>query len=224
MQRVSSTQHYHELKTAAKETLGLVVHFSASWCEPCKEVNSFLEKQAASYGSNLIIAEVNCEVHEEICELEGIESVPFISFFRPKNGELERVADVAGAKLDLITLNLVSLYGEKGGHGVQRKDFADLDDYLKYLTTRKGIVAFITGSPSRPRCGFTGRLCEVLAELKADFVYYDVMADDEVCERLKVYAKWPTYPQVYVDGELIGGWDICKELHEEGELKSTLKI
>ncbi|EPY36510.1 thioredoxin-like protein [Strigomonas culicis] len=121
-------------------------------------------------------------------------------------------------------MNTISLYGENGGKGVQRSDFAELDDYLKYLTTRKGIVAFITGTPSRPRCGFTGKLCEMLLEEGAQFVFYDVMVDNEVCERLKVYSKWPTYPQVYVDGELIGGWDVCRELKEEGELKASLKL
>jgi Grx4 family monothiol glutaredoxin len=227
MQRIGTAEQYATIKKAAESALGLVVHFSASWCEPCKAVNEFLEKEATSYEGRVVFAEVDCERLGDVCENEGVESVPFIAFFRtPIAGEVrhvERVADVAGAKMDLISMNIRSLYGDNGGKGVQREDFTSVDDYLKYLTTRKGVVMFITGTPSRPRCGFTGRLCALVQELGVPFTYYDVMASDEVCERLKTYANWPTYPQVYVDGELIGGWDICRELNEEGELKATLK-
>lgn len=227
MRQIGSKGEYEKIKKEAEECLGLVIHFSAEWCDPCKSVNESLEREAKSYGCNLLVAEVDCEKASDVCEAAGVDSVPFIAFFRtPAAGEnktVERVADVAGAKLDQIEMNLVSLYGERGGNGVQLKDFPVLDDYLKYLIERKGVVMFITGSPSRPRCGFTGRLCELVRDLGVPFVYYDVMASDAVCERLKTYSNWPTYPQVYVDGLLIGGWDICRELNEEGELKATLK-
>lgn len=228
MQQVSSAEQYRELKKAAERCLGMVVHFSAGWCEPCKAVNELLSANASEYKDKVIFAEVDCEAHGDICESEGIESVPFVTFFRtPVAGEnkaVERVADVVGAKLDQITMNVVSLYGENGGVGCQREDFKTLDEYLIYLTKRPGIVLFITGTPSRPRCGFTGRLCEMMHEMNAPFVFYDVMTSDEVCEALKKFSNWPTYPQVYVDGQLIGGLDVCKQLSEEGELKEALKI
>ncbi|KAG5490999.1 hypothetical protein JIQ42_00887 [Leishmania sp. Namibia] len=227
MLKVTSKEHYADIKKKAEGALGLVVHFSATWCEPCAAVNNHLAKQATEYGGNVVFAEVDCGEFGDVCEAEGVESVPFIAYFRtPLAGDdcrVERVADVAGAKLDQIDMNTHSLFGQKGGNGVQQKDFATVDDYLHYLTKRPGVVMFITGTPSRPRCGFTGRLCELVQQLGTPFIYYDVMTSDVVCERLKTYADWPTYPQVYVDGELIGGWDICRELHEEGNLKSTLK-
>lgn len=227
MIKITSTAHYADVKKQAEAVLGLVVHFSATWCEPCTAVNAHLAQQAAEYGGKVLFAEVDCGEFGDLCEAEGVESVPFIAYFRtPLTGStrrVERVADVAGAKLDLIDMNTHSLFGQKGGSGVQQSDFATIDDYLAYLTKRPGVVMFITGTPSRPRCGFTGRLCELVHQLGVPFVYYDVMTSDAVCERLKTYANWPTYPQVYVDGELIGGWDICRELNEEGELKSTLK-
>lgn len=85
-------------------------------------------------------------------------------------------------------------------------------------------MLFITGTPSRPRCGFTGKLIELFNDLGVKYTYYDIMANDEVCERLKTYSSWPTYPQLYVEGELIGGLDIIKELHSQGQLLSTLKM
>lgn len=223
MQRATSAQEFADLKKAAASCLGLIVHFSAAWCEPCKSVNELLEKEAAKFQGRVIFVEVDCDACPYVVEAEGIDSVPVISFYRD-TASVECVATVVGAKLDLIARNTVSLYGEKGGLGCQRADHAALDDYLTYLIKRPGIVLFITGTPSQPRCGFTGKLCEMVEAMGAPYVYYDVMASDEVCEGLKRFSNWPTYPQVYVDGELIGGLDVCKQLQEEGELRETLKL
>ncbi|EAN90752.1 thioredoxin-like protein, putative [Trypanosoma cruzi] len=222
MRSVSSLKEYSSLKEEAGNGLGLVVHFSASWCEPCKNVRSMLEGYLSQYNQKVLFAEVDADLVTDVCEAENVECVPFIAFFRTSLRERaqERVADVVGGKLDHLEMNLVSLYGN--GHDT-RESFPDLNEYLKYLTSRKGVVAFITGTPSRPRCGFTGRLVEIFYELGIKFIYYDVWASDEVCEGLKKYSEWPTYPQVYVDGELIGGYDICSQLKESGELKAILK-
>ncbi|CCW71942.1 unnamed protein product [Phytomonas sp. Hart1] len=246
MIQVSSIQSYHELKhqvAASSSSLGLVVHFAADWCTPCETVRTVLNQFDAEYNPNtnntdddhnnnnnrqLTFAEVNCEVHDAICEAEAITSVPFIAFFRPSVEEtgdpnaksskktLERIADVAGAKIDSITRNIRSLYGP------QRADFPSLDAYLRALINRPGVVAFITGTPSRPQCGFTSRLCALFEELDVDYLFHDIMASGEVCEGLKHFSRWPTFPQVYVNSSLIGGYDVCKQLQEEGELRSTL--
>lgn len=221
MKKISTLVEFNKLKA---ETMGadggLVVHFSASWCEPCSAVNTHLESAAKAYSGHVTFVEVDCEASADIAESEGVDRVPFVLFYRfsSERGVMEPVAEVSGAKLESIDLNLRSLYG------TQRSSFSSLNEYLKFLTTRPGIVMFITGTPSRPRCGFTGKLCELVESLSAPYTYYDVMASEEVCESLKTYSEWPTYPQVYVDGELIGGWDICKELHDGGELKASLKM
>ena len=66
-------------------------------------------------------------------------------------------------------------------------------------------------------------MMELFQKHELKFSYYDIMADDEVCERLKSFSEWPTYPQVYVDGELLGGFDIMVELDKTGEFKEALK-
>lgn len=221
MININSVEELKKIKTTDDGHLGLVVHFSASWCEPCSAINTFLESKLSALKGKVLVAQVDCEKHSDICEMEDVDRVPYVLFYRRSNESSlinEPVADVSGAKMDLIEQNLTSLYCP------QQNEYSSLNDYLKFLTTRKGIVMFITGSPSRPRCGFTGQLCNLMDELKASYIYYDVMASNEVCEGLKVFAEWPTYPQVYVDGELIGGFDICKELHESGELKKALKL
>ncbi|RNF02760.1 thioredoxin-like protein [Trypanosoma conorhini] len=223
MRRISSLKEYVSLKEEAVKGLGLVVHFSAAWCEPCKEVRRLLEEYSSQYKEKVLFAEVDGDLAKEVSESEGVECVPFIIFFRTSSREKaeERVADVVGAKVDQIEMNMVSLYGN--GSDTQ-ESFPGLTEYLKYLTSRKGVVVFVTGTPSRPRCGFTGRLFEMFHELGVKFIYYDVWASDEVCEGLKKYSDWPTFPQVYVDGELIGGFDVCSQLKETGELKTVLKM
>ncbi|KEG06387.1 thioredoxin-like protein [Trypanosoma grayi] len=222
VRRVSSAEDYANLKKEASDYLGLVVHFSAGWCEPCKDVNEALEECLPQYKDSVLFAEVNSELLGDVCEAENVDCVPFITFFRTSQRDKgqERVADLVGCKLDQLEMNLISLYGT----GQDRKEtFPDLNEYIKYLTSRKGVVAFITGTPSRPRCGFTGKLVEIFHELGIKFIYYDVWTSDEVCEGLKKFSEWPTFPQIYVDGELIGGYDICLQLKNSGELKSTLK-
>lgn len=83
-----------------------------------------------------------------------------------------------------------------------------LASQLSAIINSNRIVIFLTGTPRRPQCGFTVRLVELLDQLPINYEYYNIMQSDEICEGLKEYSGWPTYPQVYVDGELIGGFDI----------------
>jgi Grx4 family monothiol glutaredoxin len=85
------------------------------------------------------------------------------------------------------------------------------------------IVAFLTGTPEDPHCGFTVRIVELLEQLNVNFEHFDVLSDDEVCEGLKAYSDWPTYPQLYVDGDLIGGYDVVKGMMLDGSLVKLLK-
>ena len=100
----------------------------------------------------------------------------------------------------------------------------DLNTRLqKILSSNKHIVAMM-GSKEEPICGFSKRLIELLAEYNLDYETFDISIDSQVCEGLKTFSNWPTYPQVYTNGELIGGLDICMQLHSEGSLKQALNI
>ena len=78
------------------------------------------------------------------------------------------------------------------------------------------------GDPETPRCGFSRQAVALLQEAKVQFTTFDILKDEEVRQGLKTFSNWPTYPQLYGDGKLLGGLDIMKELHEEGELVSSL--
>ncbi|XP_034254908.1 glutaredoxin-3 [Thrips palmi] len=97
-----------------------------------------------------------------------------------------------------------------------------LDERLKSLINKAKVMVFMKGNPSQPKCGFSRTLMEILKGTGVDFETFDILEDEVVRQGLKEYSKWPTYPQVYVKGELIGGLDIIKEMKEGGELESTL--
>lgn len=79
------------------------------------------------------------------------------------------------------------------------------------------------GSPAAPQCGFSQRIVALLANYPhIEYGSFDIYKDEKVREALKKYSNWPTYPQLYVDGELVGGIDICVELHESNELEEAL--
>lgn len=84
---------------------------------------------------------------------------------------------------------------------------------LVSLINQDPVMVFIKGTPDEPRCGFTRKLIGLLKELDAKFGYFDILSDEEVRQSLKVYSKWPTYPQLYVKGSFIGGLDIVQVRH-----------
>uniref|UniRef100_A0A7S3Q5U2 Glutaredoxin domain-containing protein n=1 Tax=Chaetoceros debilis TaxID=122233 RepID=A0A7S3Q5U2_9STRA len=97
-----------------------------------------------------------------------------------------------------------------------------LEDRLRQLLQRSKVMLFMKGLPSQPKCGFSRQICEILQDQNIDFDSFDILGDDEVRQGLKKFSDWPTYPQLYVDGDLIGGLDIVKEMVEEDELKDLV--
>ncbi len=81
------------------------------------------------------------------------------------------------------------------------------------------VIIYMKGTPQQPRCGFSARAAQALQMCEIDFAYVNVLADPEIFENLPRYANWPTFPQIYVSGELIGGCDITLELYQKGELQ-----
>jgi monothiol glutaredoxin len=85
------------------------------------------------------------------------------------------------------------------------------------------VVIYMKGTPQMPQCGFSMRASQALSEAGVPFAYVNVLQDPEIFENLPRYADWPTFPQIYIDGELIGGCDITLELQASGELKSMME-
>jgi len=84
------------------------------------------------------------------------------------------------------------------------------------------ICIFMKGNRNFPQCGFSAQTVGALKACKAKFAHVNIFEDPEVREALKTYSKWPTFPQLYVNGELVGGCDITLEMYKSGELKQLL--
>lgn len=84
------------------------------------------------------------------------------------------------------------------------------------------VVLYMKGTPDFPQCGFSSRVVQVLQACNAEYMYVNIFEDPELREALKEYSNWPTYPQLYVKGELVGGCDIVIDLYNKGELEPML--
>ncbi len=100
----------------------------------------------------------------------------------------------------------------------------DVKTWIKETVTTNPVVLFMKGSADFPQCGFSGRAVQLLKASGAEnIVTINVLEDPEVRQGIKDYSNWPTIPQLYVNGEFIGGSDILTEMYESGELQALLK-
>jgi len=99
----------------------------------------------------------------------------------------------------------------------------DVLERIKEQVEGNPVVIYMKGTPQFPMCGFSSRAVEALAATGIEFGYVNVLQDPEVFENLPRYADWPTFPQVYIGGELVGGCDITLELAQRGDLKTMME-
>lgn len=98
----------------------------------------------------------------------------------------------------------------------------DVNERIKKQLESHPVLLYMKGTPDFPQCGFSAKTVSVLRAAGAKFAYINIFEDPEIREGLKAYSNWPTFPQLYVNGELIGGCDITVELYQSGELKQIL--
>ena len=94
---------------------------------------------------------------------------------------------------------------------------------IKEQIENNPILLYMKGSPHAPQCGFSARTVQCLMECNQRFSYVDILSNPAIRQTLPTIANWPTFPQLYVKGELIGGCDIVSEMHEQGELQPLLE-
>lgn len=95
---------------------------------------------------------------------------------------------------------------------------AKKENKYEQLINRARVMVFIKGTPQEPKCGFSRQLIQILDAEGFEYGFFDILTDDSVRQGLKKFSNWPTFPQLYVRGELIGGLDIVQQLQEDGEL------
>jgi len=95
-------------------------------------------------------------------------------------------------------------------------------DTIKQQIEENTVILYMKGSPNAPQCGFSMRTSQALMACGQRFAYVDILSNPEIRSTLPQYANWPTFPQLWVSGELVGGCDIVTEMHEKGELKTLI--
>ena len=98
----------------------------------------------------------------------------------------------------------------------------DIMDTIKDQIENNPVIIYMKGSPDMPQCGFSARSIEALMGCGKRFAYVDILSNPEIRANLPTYANWPTFPQLWVDGELVGGCDIIAEMSGNGELQAVI--
>lgn len=98
----------------------------------------------------------------------------------------------------------------------------DVIERIKDQLSSNPVLLYMKGTPDFPQCGFSGQTVQVLNACQAEFAYVNIFEEPEMREALKAYSNWPTYPQLYINGELVGGCDIIMDLYQKGELPKML--
>ncbi|CAO3653229.1 unnamed protein product [Mucor fragilis] len=221
---ISSDEQFGDL-LSKKDTV-YVLNFWASWAEPCQQMNEVFAELAGKFPA-LQFLKIEAEEYPDISETFEISAVP--TFIVLKGGKIAE--QIEGAKAAELT-NAVAKHAKgvlnkfagsaAAGTDNGAKPVKDLNARLKALVNSAPVMIFIKGTPQQPRCGFSRQLVELLGEEKVKYSSFNILADEDVRQGLKAYSDWPTYPQVYVNGELMGGLDIIKEMIASGEFKEML--
>lgn len=96
-------------------------------------------------------------------------------------------------------------------------------DTIKQQLSDNQVILYMKGSPTAPQCGFSQRASQMLMACGQRFAYVDVLANPEIRSELPKFANWPTFPQLWIKGELVGGCDIITEMYDKGELKPMVE-
>ncbi|KAH8305425.1 hypothetical protein KR018_004249 [Drosophila ironensis] len=210
---VASAEEYQKLIEANTTTVAL---FAADWAEQCGQVKDVLEDLAKITGDKLQFISLNAEQFPEISMKHQIEAVPTVIFFT-KGSAVDRVDGVDIAAISSKAKKLAESASSAAATG------QSLEERLKGLINTAPLMIFMKGDRNAPRCGFSKQLIAIVNDTNLPYETFDILGDEEVRQGLKTYSDWPTYPQVYVKGELIGGLDIIKELLANKELEAALK-
>ncbi|KAG0272917.1 Glutaredoxin 3 [Linnemannia exigua] len=210
------------------------LNFWAAWAPPCVQMNDVFE-ELASKNSNIKFIKIEAEKFPDISEEYEIAAVP--SFVFVKEGKV--VDRVEGANPPELSKTVAkyskapaaahSTTATNGANAASPSVAApptmsaeEMNARLKELTSSSSVMVFIKGTPTAPRCQFSRQLLEILTAQNIRFSSFNILADDEVRQAMKAFSDWPTFPQVYVKGEFVGGLDVVKELVATGEFQALV--
>ena len=99
----------------------------------------------------------------------------------------------------------------------------DVMEKIKKQVDENPVIIYMKGTPQLPQCGFSSRAADALKQCGKQFAYVNILLDADIGQNLPQFSNWPTFPQIYINGQLVGGCDIVVELHTSGELKKMIE-
>ncbi|CEF63242.1 Glutaredoxin-3 [Strongyloides ratti] len=220
LQDLKNLENFNEF--ISKNKLAVVV-FSATWVPQCGQVLEIIEQLVEDNNGLFTSASIDAEGVAEVSSKYSISAVPTVVFFRDGK-EIDRVNGFSPSAIRNSVTKLITECSDVVDN-VESVTKEDLNSRLKKLINKSKLVVFMKGNREQPRCGFSRQVIELLNNVNANYWTFDILEDDEVRQGLKVYSDWPTYPQIYLDGELIGGLDIFREeLKDQAFVDSLPKL
>ncbi|CAF1248727.1 unnamed protein product [Rotaria sp. Silwood1] len=203
----------------------LLVHVELEQIPVCKTVNEALLaiSRNEEFNQQLIVCRLNADHFSDFLTLQNVNAAPTVLFYHHtklidrvdgfNQSDLLKKIQYHISKIDSIPTI------------VETKSNTDInvENKIKNLLKSSQVILFMKGIPTDPQCGFSRQACHILDEYKIKYDYFDVLSDQNLREQLKIYSNWNTYPQLYADGELIGGLDIMKQMIENGEFQLKFK-
>lgn len=225
---VLTEQEWGAAWTACQPGTLIVLDFFADWAEPCKQMDALFAQLSATLplGDAVQCWRVSADGCAAAVEGFKVEAVPSFVCVRVKEGR--RAFDLVEPRVSGADVAALAAAFQRWGAVAKDATAASaapglsLDERLKQLVSKSPVMLFMKGTRDAPQCGFSRTMVGILNDQKAAYETFDILADDEVRQGLKAFSNWPTYPQLYVGGELVGGLDIVKELLAEGELADAL--
>uniref|UniRef100_A0A8R1DNT3 Glutaredoxin n=1 Tax=Caenorhabditis japonica TaxID=281687 RepID=A0A8R1DNT3_CAEJA len=216
-----------EVAAFIKDPSPAVLHFYASWAPSCEQTNQLLDDLMAEVPLSMRAAYIDAEALPGVSLNYKIAAAPTLVFFH-RGKEVDRVDGFVPKD---IQKKLILVASRSGGQEEESSDPVppapaskkeSLNDRLKSLVESHRVMLFMKGNPERPECGFSRTIVQILNSHNIKYGSFDIYSDEEVRQGLKEYSNWPTYPQLYLDGELIGGLDVVKEEFADQEFVDKL--
>ncbi|AAS54601.1 AGR111Wp [Eremothecium gossypii ATCC 10895] len=221
---ITSKDQFTQQTTVAAGSKLVALYFHTAWAEPCKAMSAvFSAVSEEPAHKDVLFLAIDADEHAEISELFEVAAVPY--FVLIKEGAIVKEISGSDPKDFVSALNEYTAGSNSTGAAATASAPAEeygeeeteeqLQERLKKLTSAAPVMLFMKGTPSEPKCGFSRQMVGILREHQVRFGFFDILKDESVRQGLKTFSDWPTFPQLYINGEFQGGLDIIKESLEE---------
>ncbi|KAH7326725.1 monothiol glutaredoxin-4 [Stachybotrys elegans] len=235
IEEITTVPQWEQTRSSLPASTLLIVSFHAPWAAPCAQMATVLSTLASEYPvtdpPTTKWVSINAEELSDISEAYDVTAVPFLALLRDGQvvetvggssavkvrAAIEKHVQSAGAAAAAPAVGINGTVEQAPASTTEQapvdpaKQKEELNKRLANLVKAASVMLFMKGTPSSPQCGFSRQLVGILRENSVKYGFFNILADDEVRQGLKEFADWPTYPQLWVEGELVGGLDIVKE-------------